>query len=89
MSYIETALCISLLLESKCADFIVTGCSSGQGMTLACNSLPGVLCGYPKKDAERKRHNAKQLKQINSLCKKSLSEILPELERDIVKKALS
>lgn len=25
---------------------MVTGCSSGQGMMLACNSLPGVLCGY-------------------------------------------
>lgn len=46
MSYIHIALCISLLLESKAVDFIVTGCSSGQGMMLACNSLPGVICGY-------------------------------------------
>ena len=45
-SYVETAVCISLLLCSGAADFIVTGCSSGQGMMLACNSLPGVLCGY-------------------------------------------
>ncbi|MBR6185043.1 MAG: RpiB/LacA/LacB family sugar-phosphate isomerase [Clostridia bacterium] len=45
-SYIETAVCISLLLSSGAVDFIVTGCSSGQGMMLACNSLPGVLCGY-------------------------------------------
>ena len=37
---------ISLLLSSGAADFIVTGCSSGQGMMLACNSLPGVLCGF-------------------------------------------
>ena len=27
-------------------DFVVTGCSSGQGMMLACNNMPGVLCGY-------------------------------------------
>lgn len=46
LSYIQIALCISLLLESKAVDFIVTGCSSGQGMMLACNSLPGVICGY-------------------------------------------
>lgn len=46
MSYIEIAVCISLLLESHAVDFIVTGCSSGQGMMLACNSLPGVICGY-------------------------------------------
>lgn len=45
-SYIEIAVEISLLLASKAVDFIVTGCSSGQGMMLACNSLPGVICGY-------------------------------------------
>ena len=45
-SYIDIALEISLLLSSGAVDFIVTGCSSGQGMMLACNSLPGVLCGY-------------------------------------------
>ncbi|MGY3777890.1 RpiB/LacA/LacB family sugar-phosphate isomerase [Isobaculum melis] len=45
-SYVETALHISLLLASKAVDFIVTGCSSGQGMMLACNALPNVICGY-------------------------------------------
>lgn len=45
-SYIETAVNISLLLSSGTVDFVVTGCSSGQGMMLACNSLPSVLCGY-------------------------------------------
>lgn len=45
-SYVETALLISLLLSCGAVDFVVTGCSSGQGMMLACNSLPGVLCGY-------------------------------------------
>lgn len=45
-SYVETAVLISLLLSSRAVDFIVTGCSSGQGMMLACNNLPGVLCGY-------------------------------------------
>jgi ribose 5-phosphate isomerase RpiB len=45
-SYIETAVLISLLYESGAVDFIVTGCSSGQGMMLACNSLPGLICGY-------------------------------------------
>ncbi|MBR6706223.1 MAG: RpiB/LacA/LacB family sugar-phosphate isomerase [Clostridia bacterium] len=45
-SYIETALSISLLICCGAVDFIVTGCSSGQGMMLACNSLPGVMCGF-------------------------------------------
>ncbi len=46
MSYIQAAFCISMLLESGAVDFAVTGCSSGQGMMLACNSLSGILCGY-------------------------------------------
>jgi ribose 5-phosphate isomerase RpiB len=45
-SYIEISLLTGLLLASGSVDFIVTGCSSGQGMILACNNMPGVLCGY-------------------------------------------
>ena len=45
-SYIEISVLIGLLLNSEAVDFIVTGCSSGQGMMLACNSMPGVICGY-------------------------------------------
>lgn len=45
-SYVEVALMISLLIESGSLDFVVTGCSSGQGMMMACNSLPGLHCGY-------------------------------------------
>ncbi len=45
-SYIEISLLAGLLLASGAVDFIVTGCSSGQGMMLACNNIPKVLCGY-------------------------------------------
>ena len=45
-SYIEVSVLIGMLLGSGACDFIVTGCSSGQGMMLACNNMPGVLCGY-------------------------------------------
>ena len=45
-SYIEISLLVGLLLASGSVDLVVTGCSSGQGMMLACNSMPGVLCGY-------------------------------------------
>ena len=45
-SYIEIAVMISMLISSKSIDFVVTGCSSGQGMMIACNSLPDVICGY-------------------------------------------
>lgn len=45
-SYIEISIEIGLLLASKAVDFVVTGCSSGQGMMLACDVMPGVICGY-------------------------------------------
>lgn len=45
-SYIDVSIMVGMLLSSGSVDFVVTGCSSGQGMMLACNSMPGVLCGY-------------------------------------------
>ena len=51
-TYVQAAFLICLLLESGTVDFVVTGCSSGQGMMLACNSLPGVLCGYAPAPAD-------------------------------------
>ena len=45
-SYVEISVLIGLLLNSDTVDFVVTGCSSGQGMMLSCNSMPNVLCGY-------------------------------------------
>ena len=45
-SYIEISVLVGLLLSSNAVDLVVTGCSSGQGMMLACNNMPGVLCGY-------------------------------------------
>lgn len=45
-SYVDISIEIGLLIASGAIDFVVTGCSSGQGMMLACNSIPGVLCGY-------------------------------------------
>lgn len=139
-SYIETAINISLLLSSKAVDFIVSGCSSGQGMMLACNSLPDVLCGYiptpqdaylfgrindgncasfplglnfgwsgeinlhctleklfdgpfgtgyPAKDSERKRHDTILLKQINNITKSNWANIIDQLDKSIVEKALT
>lgn len=139
-SYIEIAICISLLLSSKAIDFVVTGCSSGQGMMLACNSLPDVLCGYtptpqdaflfgrinngnavslplglhfgwcgeinlqctlsklfdgpfgegyPIRDADRKKVDSKLLKQMNKTVKLEWSDIIDEVDQELLKKALS
>ena len=45
-SYTEIAVLIALLINSKVVDFVITGCSSGQGINLACNTLPGLLSGF-------------------------------------------
>ncbi len=138
-SYIETAVNISLLFESGAVDFVVTGCSSGQGMMLACNSLPGLVCGYienpsdaylfgrinngnavslplglnfgwageinlectinklfdgpfgigfPPKDAQRKQKDTEMLKKMNTITKHTMTEVLPQLDKALVLKAL-
>lgn len=139
-SYVEIALMCSFLLESKSVDFIVTGCSSGQGMMLACNSLPGILCGYaptpqdaylfgqinngnavslplglnfgwagelnlkntlralfeepfgigyPRADADRKIADSKRVKEFGKLTKRTLPDIVPGLDTELLQKVLS
>lgn len=34
------------LLNSGAADYVITGCGTGEGAMLACNSFPGVICGH-------------------------------------------
>ena len=139
-SYVETAMLISILLESKAVDFVVTGCSSGQGMMLACNNLPSILCGYienpsdaylfgrinngnaisiplglnfgwaaeinlkcileqlfdepfgigyPKEDAVRKQKDTNLLKDLNSITKRDLKDIIPKIDVEFMKKVIN
>lgn len=46
LSYVQISIAIALLINSRSLDFVVTGCSSGQGMMLACNTFPNIQCGY-------------------------------------------
>lgn len=46
LTYVKCGLLASILLTTKCVDFVVTGCGTGQGAMLACNSFPNVLCGH-------------------------------------------
>lgn len=48
LTYVKAGLLASLLLETGAADYVVTGCGTGEGAMLACNSFPGVLCGHVK-----------------------------------------
>jgi ribose 5-phosphate isomerase RpiB len=45
LTYVMNGLLTGLLLNSKAADFVVTGCGTGVGSNLACNAMPGVFCG--------------------------------------------
>ncbi|MDY4761225.1 RpiB/LacA/LacB family sugar-phosphate isomerase [Streptococcus thoraltensis] len=45
LTYVQNGLLASILLNSGAADFVITGCGTGVGAMLACNSFPGVVCG--------------------------------------------
>lgn len=46
LSYVQVALLVGLLINSDAIDFVITGCSSGNGMNIACNTMPNVISGY-------------------------------------------
>jgi len=46
LTYVEVGLLTAILLNTKCVDFVVTGCGTGEGAMLAANSFPNVLCGH-------------------------------------------
>jgi ribose 5-phosphate isomerase RpiB len=45
LTYVMNGLLAGILLNSGAADFVITGCGTGMGSMLACNSMPGVFCG--------------------------------------------
>ncbi|MBQ7064754.1 MAG: RpiB/LacA/LacB family sugar-phosphate isomerase [Firmicutes bacterium] len=46
LTYVQNGILAGVLLNSGAADFVITGCGTGMGAMLACNSMPGVLCGH-------------------------------------------
>lgn len=45
LTYVMNGILSGILLNSKAADFVVTGCGTGMGSMLGCNAMPGVFCG--------------------------------------------
>ena len=45
MTYNQNAILIATILASGAADFVVTGCGTGEGACIAANAMPGVNCG--------------------------------------------
>lgn len=46
LSYVQSGIYTAILLNSKAVDFVITGCSSGQGVMIVSNSFPNVICGH-------------------------------------------
>ena len=46
LTYVQAGILGAILLNSGAADYVVTGCGTGEGAMLAMNSFPGVICGH-------------------------------------------
>lgn len=46
LTYVQCGILAAVLINSGAADYVITGCGTGEGAMLACNSFPGVLCGH-------------------------------------------
>jgi len=46
LTYVQNGILAAVLLNSGAADYVVTGCGTGEGAMLACNTFPGVICGH-------------------------------------------
>ena len=140
LTYVQAGLLAAILLNSGAADFVVTGCGTGEGAMLALNSFPNVLCGhivdvsdgymfaqinngnavafpfakgfgwgaelnlqytfeklfgcepgqgYPRERAVPEQRNKKILDGVRAIAFRDLSDILKDLDRDLVKGAFA
>ena len=60
LTYVQCGILAAILLNSGAADYVVTGCGTGEGAMLALNSFPGVICGClhlcPRERRQRRCH---------------------------------
>ena len=140
LTYVQNGILAAVLLNSGAADFVVTGCGTGEGAMLACNAFPKVLCGhiespldaylfsqvndgncvalpfaenfgwggelnleyifeklfgtpggggYPKERVVPEQRNKKILDEVKTVTHTDLCDILPKLDRELCKGALS
>lgn len=140
LTYVQVGILAAVLLNSGAADYVITGCGTGEGAMLACNSFPGVICGhvedaldaytfaqindgnaiaipfakgygwggdlnleyifeklfceesgqgYPRGRAVPEQRNKKILDEVKKVTYRDLTDILKEIDRDLVKGALA
>lgn len=140
LTYVQIGILAAVLLNSGAADYVITGCGTGEGAMLACNSFPGVICGhvedpldaytfaqindgnaislpfakgfgwggdlnleyifeklfceesgqgYPRERAVPEKRNKRILDEVKKVTYRNLTDILKELDRELVAGALS
>lgn len=140
LTYVQVGILAAVLLNSGAADYVITGCGTGEGAMLACNSFPGVICGhvedaldaytfaqindgnaislpfakgfgwggdlnleyifeklfceesgqgYPRERAVPEQRNKKILDEVKKVTYRDFTDILMEIDRDLVKGALA
>lgn len=140
LTYVQIGILAAVLLNSGAADYVITGCGTGEGAMLACNSFPGVICGhvedaldaytfaqindgnaiaipfakgfgwggdlnleyifeklfceesgqgYPRERAVPEQRNKRILDDVKKAAYRNLTDILKELDRELVVGALS
>ena len=140
LTYVQIGILAAILLNSGAADYVITGCGTGEGAMLACNSFPGVICGhvedpldaytfaqindgnaiaipfakgfgwggdlnleyifeklfcepsgqgYPRERAVPEQRNKKILDGVKKVTYRPFEDILPELDAELVKGAIS
>lgn len=140
LTYVQVGILTAVLLNSGAADYVITGCGTGEGAMLACNSFPGVICGhvedaldaytfsqindgnaiaipfakgfgwggeknleyifeklyceesgqgYPRERAAVMKKNREILNDVRKVSLRDLTDILKELDPELVKGALS
>ena len=103
LTYVQNGILAAVLLNSGAADYVITGCGTGEGAMLALNSFPelnleyvfeklfgfGHGQGYPKERVVPEQRNKKILDGVRSVAFRDLCDILKDLDRDLVKGAFA
>ena len=140
LTYVQVGILAAVLLNSGAADYVITGCGTGEGAMLACNSFLGVICGhvedaldaytfaqindgnaislpfakgfgwggdlnleyifeklfceesgqgYPRERAVPEQRNKKILDEVKKVTYREFTDILMEMDRELVKGALA
>ena len=99
LTYVQCGILAAILLNSGAADYVITGCGTGEGAMLALNSFPGVIFeklfgfghgqGYPKERVEPEQRNKKILDGVRAATFKPLIECLQSIDQDLLKGAVA